>query len=152
MRKIVTSTLSLFVLSCSTAFANNVDAANNWKLDLRCSVHVSNFNNIEKATVSKDVTLKHLKHQADGAVLVTQTDDYEFWVMTHSQQSINNQKFINNFQVAIKQKKTGLFMHALSDSSYSPAENPHKARISLVDYHPDSFMEKGELFFECVSK
>lgn len=97
------------------------------------------------------VSLKNIKSQKGGAVLASQTKDYEFWVMSHSQQTIENKTFINNYQVAIKDKNNGYFMHALSDSIYSPDKNPTKARISLVEYHPDSLIENGELFFECVT-
>lgn len=121
------------------------------QLKLQCSIHFNNFNGIEQASTGMKVSIKNVKNQEGGAVLVTQTKDYEFWVMSHSQQKLEGKSFINNFQVAIKDKKTGLFMHALSDSSYSATQKPSKARISLVDYHPNSLLEKGELFFECNS-
>lgn len=42
-------------------------------------------------------------------------------------------------------------MHALSDTSHDPAQPSAKARISLVDYQPGSFLENGELLFECTT-
>jgi hypothetical protein len=70
--------------------------------------------------------------------------------MAHSVQTMQDQSFINNFQVAIKDKESGLFMHALSDTSHSLIHPPHAARISLVDYHTETGLEKGELLFECL--
>ena len=118
-------------------------------LELNCNTSFSNFDNIENAVTSSQVTLTAAKHQPGGMQLVTQTSTYEFWVMTHGIQTISSLRFINNFQVAIKHKASQLFMHALSDTSHSPDMAPKHARISLVDYHPDSNLEKGELMFEC---
>ena len=118
-------------------------------LELNCTTSFNNFDNIENAVTSSQVTLTAAKHQPGGMQLVTQTSTYEFWVMAHGVQTINRQKFINNFQVAIKHKDSQLFMHALSDTSHTPDIPPKHARISLVDYHPDSTLEKGELLFEC---
>lgn len=97
------------------------------------------------------VSLDNDKHKSGGSKLVTQTDSFEFWVMTHTIQTINEQSFISGFQVAIKDKKSGFLAHALSDSSHNPKQSPVKARISLVDYAADSLIEKGDLFFVCSS-
>ena len=121
-------------------------------LQLQCTVNISNYNGIDHASVSKDIVLSQLKHKTGGAVLVSQTDDYEFWAMTHGQQTINNVTFFNNFQIAIKDKKSNLFMHALSDTSNLPDVMPVKARLSLVKYIEGSFIEDGELLYECVVK
>lgn len=121
-------------------------------LKLQCTVNISNYNGVDHASVSKDIVLSQLKHKAGGAVLVSQTDDYEFWAMIHGQQTIINMAFFNSFQVAIKEKKSGLFIHALSDTSNLPDITPAKARLSLVKYAEDSFLEEGELLFECVTK
>lgn len=118
-------------------------------LHLTCNIAFSHFNAIKSAHITKNITLTQVKHKTGGMKLVSQTADYEFWVMTHAVQMLNEQKFINNFQVAIKHKSTQLFFHALSDTSHSADKQPQTARISLVDYYPDSTLEKGELFFEC---
>ena len=121
-------------------------------LNLTCDISFNNFDNIDHAVTTKDIILTQAKHKPDGMKLVSQTRDYEFWVMTHSVQSIAGQKFVNNFQVAIKHKTSQLFMHALSDTGHSPEVQPEKARISLVDYHLNTTLEKGELIFECHLK
>ncbi|MCP4343366.1 MAG: hypothetical protein GY799_31940 [Desulfobulbaceae bacterium] len=118
-------------------------------LRLKCNIAFSNFDNIEQALTSAVIVLSDIKHKPGGAVLVSQTAGYQFWAMTHSVQSINGQQFVNNFQVAIQHKNSKLFAHALSDSSYTPERGPRHARVSQVEYHPDSFLEKGELSFEC---
>lgn len=121
-------------------------------LQLQCSINISNYNGVDHASILKNVELVKLKHKTNGAVLVSQTDEYEFWVMIHAQQTLNDQRFFNNFQVAIKDKKTELFMHALSDTSNDSDVKPVRARLSLVKYFTGSFLEEGELLFECVSK
>lgn len=123
--------------------------ADNNSIKLTCEVHFSNFNSVKQASTGAEVTISGMKHHPAGAVLVTQTNDYEFWVMSHGQQTINNRKFLTNYQVAIKDKKTDMFMHSLSDTTHSPDRKPIMARVSLVQYEPGSFIEKGELFFEC---
>lgn len=121
-------------------------------LNLTCDISFSNYDNIDNAVTTKDIILTQAKHKPDGMKQVTQTSGYEFWVMIHGVQSIAGQKFINNFQVAIKDKASQLFMHALSDTSHNPEVQPEKARISLVDYHSGTTLEKGELIFECRRK
>lgn len=118
-------------------------------LKLQCNISFMDFDGIGHAAKSVEIILTALKHKPGGMILVSQTDNYEFWVMTHGVQTINGQVFINNFQVAIKDKVSKLFMHALSDTSHTPGSPPKHARISLVDYYPDSSLEKGELLFEC---
>ena len=137
----------LILSSVASYAANKPDP-----LQLQCTIKISNYNGVDHASISKDIALAKLKHKSGGTVLVSQTDDYEFWVMTHGQQTIKNVTFFNNFQVAIKEKKRGLFMHALSDTNNSPDITPAKARLSLVKYFEGTFLEEGELLFECVSK
>jgi hypothetical protein len=118
-------------------------------LDLQCTVAFSSFDQIDDQSKSGEITLTDMKHRPGGMIRFTQTKAYEFWVMTHSVQSMSERSFINNFQVAIKDKESGLFMHALSDTSRSINHPPNAARISLVNYHAETGLEKGELFFEC---
>ena len=118
-------------------------------LRLQCNISFRDFDGIAYAVKTVEIELTELKHKPGGMILVNQTDNYEFWAMIHGVQMINGQRFINNFQVAIKDKNSKLFMHALSDTSHTPGRYPKHARISLVDYYPDSFLEKGELFFDC---
>lgn len=118
-------------------------------LKLLCNIAFSNFDNIEHTVKTEEVMLTAEKYQRGGMQLVTQTSSYEFWVMTHGIQTINKRQFINNFQVAIKHKASQLFMHALSDTSHTPGMPPKHARVSLVDYRPDTNLEKGELVLEC---
>lgn len=81
-------------------------------------------------------------------MLVRETTGYQFWAMSHSVQTLGKNQCINNFQVAILHKAGKMFMHALSDSRYMPDSPPQHARVSLVEYYPDSLLEKGEIFFE----
>jgi hypothetical protein len=69
--------------------------------------------------------------------------------MTHGVQTIGNERFINSFQVAVKHKASKIFSHALSYRSFSAANQPKYARISLVEYYPDSLLEQHEVLFEC---
>lgn len=140
--------IALFLLSNVASHAVNKPEP----LLLQCTINVSNYNGVEHASISKDIELVELKHKAGGAVLVSQTDEYEFWAMTHGLQTINDVTFFNTFQIAIKDKKSSLFMHAMSDTSNSPDKKPVKARLSLVKYFERSFLEEGELLLECVSK
>jgi hypothetical protein len=121
------------------------------KVKLQCNITFSNYDNIEYTAKTVEVALNNYKHKSGGMIMVTQTKDYEFWVMTHGIQKINKRAFINTFQVAIKKKGNNLFMHALSDITHSPENPPKQARISLVDYDSNSSLEKGELCFECMS-
>lgn len=120
-------------------------------LKLRCNISFSQFDQIDHAVKTVVVTLSELKHRPGRMKLVSQTKNYEFWVMPHLIQTLNEHRFISNFQVAIKEKSSQLFMHALSDSSHIPDQTPKYARISLVDYHPNTTLEKGELSFDCRS-
>ncbi len=120
-------------------------------IELTCKIFFSNYAGVKQAEITRIVVLKHLKHNANGREMISQTDDFEFWVMLHSAQTLDEKRFVNNFQVAIKEKKTGLFAHAMSDSSHSFDVKPKSARISFVEYHPESFIESGELFFKCDS-
>lgn len=119
------------------------------ELILSCNISFDNYDHIDHAVQSLEITLSAGKHKAGGMHLVSQKGDYEFWVMVHGVQTLEERRSIINFQVAIKHKPSQLFMHALSDTSYDPDKPPHHARISLVNYHPGSGHEVGELFFEC---
>lgn len=142
--------LIVFFLIISSFSLYAKDQVNtNISLKLLCNVAFSNFDNIDHSVKTEEVMLTAIKHQRGGMLLVTQTRNYEFWVMTHGIQTINNKRFINNFQVAIKHKASQLFMHALSDTSHTPGMLPKHARVSLVNYHHDSNLENGELLFEC---
>lgn len=143
--------LILITLLLITTFAAQAGTSDVATLKLECTINFSNYQGIDHKSISKKVTLTALKHQKGGAILVTQTDNYEFWVMTHGQQTINDLKFFNNFQVAIKDKNSSLFMHAMSDSSHDPDKKPLKSRISLVKYAKNTFLEEGELLFECLT-
>ena len=147
----VNGLISLFLIITSfNAYAED-GGKSSFTLPLQCNIAFTNFDNIEHASTSAVITLTELKHKRGGFILVFQTANYEFWVMTHGVQTINDRQFVNNFQVAIKHKASKLFMHALSDSSHTPETPPRHARISIVDYYPDSSLEKGELSFECHS-
>lgn len=121
-------------------------------LDLQCLISFTNYDNISRASTTADVVLSDNKDRKGGAILVRQTDNFEFWVMTHGIQDAHDGRFINNFQVAIQIKDSGLFVHALSDSVYELGRQPKQARVSLIDYQNDTFNETGELLFECKSK
>ena len=146
--------ITLLFILLSAAFSSGYaqEDKKDFELNLQCDIAFSNYEGVESSSISKSVTLSNFKHKNGGTALVSQSDHYEFWAMVHGVQSINDKRFVYNFQVAIKDKKTGVFMHALSDSSYKPDQAPNHARISLVEYHPDSFLEKGELFFECTKQ
>ena len=141
--------ICFFLIVTSLSSYAEEKGKSNISLRLQCNISFRNFDGIALAAKTVEIELTELKHNPGGMIQVSHTDDYEFWVMTHTVQTINGQRFINNFQVAIKDKASKLFMHALSDSSYTPEKSPKHARISLVDYYPDSFLEKGELFFDC---
>ncbi len=129
-------------------YAEN-QTSNDISLRLVCNISFSDFSNIENTAITKEITLTQIKHKSGGMKLVAQTSDYEFWAMIHGVQTINGQQFVNNFQVAIKQKTSQVLMHALSVTSHTASVRPKHARVSLVNYRPESNMEKGELLFEC---
>jgi hypothetical protein len=141
--------LGILLISITLDLFAKDKSVNAFSLPLQCSIVFSDFDAVENESAFVDVTLVALKHKSGGAVLAYQAKGYEFWVMAHSVQTTNTKKFVNNFQVAIKHKRNKLFMHALSDSSNDPKSPPGHARISLLEYHPGSFLEKGELFFDC---
>ena len=120
------------------------------KLTLACVVSIKNFEGIEHASTQHDIALSSLKHKKNGAKLVTQTDNFEFWAMIHGSQKANNIVFYKNFQVAIFDKKSNRFYHALSDENVDQNTQPKRSRLSIVEYHENSFLESGELLFECI--
>lgn len=146
--------LKLFfvVLFLSVPFGvlGNDSARPLFSLDLQCVVEFRDFEKVEHILKVVDVRLSQIKHKPGGHVLVAETDHYEFWVMVHGTQSINDQNIVNAFQTAIKHKNSLLFMHALSDVSHSASDLPKRSRVSLVEYHPNSMLEKGELMLECT--
>lgn len=144
--------IGLLVLLLSfhgSALADDATAHNIQSIHLNCHISFNNYDHVQQADMSKEVTVSNIKNKSGGVILVAQTKGHEFWVMAHGVQSIGLQSFITNFQVAIKHKASGLFMHALSDTSHDPSSPPKQSRISLVDYHPNSTLESGELIFEC---
>lgn len=141
--------IGFFLITTSLNLYAENQTSSDISLDLVCNISFRNFANIENSAITKEITLTQIKHKPGGMKLVTQTSNYEFWAMIHGVQTINGQQFVNNFQVAIKQKSSQLFMHALSDTSHTASVRPKHARVSLVNYHPESNMEKGELLFEC---
>jgi len=137
MRKVISSLIVLFLI-ISQALAEQ--SGNEFiPLKLSCFVSFQNYDGIEEALTTKQVKLDNHKHEDGGVSLVTQTDSYEFWAMTHGIQSTAGAKaFIRDFQVAIRHKQSGLFMHALSNETNSPENQAKKARISLVSYYPNT--------------
>jgi hypothetical protein len=120
-------------------------------LNLTCSISFSGFAEMPDTSITKNATLSAGKNAKGGAVLLTQTDAFEFWLMAHGVQTLGGDRFINNFQVAIKDKKSEFFAHALSDTSYSATQPPKAARLSFVEYYPSSLLERGELILECLA-
>ena len=118
-------------------------------LKLQCSLSVNHYHQMEDSFQVKTVTLSGLKHLPTGAAKVFELPDYDFWVMTHTVQNIETQAHINNFQVALHNKHSGNFVHALSNTVFPNSADQMKARISLVDYYSDTLSEEGELLFEC---
>lgn len=120
-------------------------------LSLKCSVHSDNFGDESGLLASKEVLIKGNVLTHSGNVLVYETDELEFWVLTHMTQELNGDHFINNFEVSIKDKSTNRFYNALSDSVFSSNRSPQSARIRLVNYHSVGFHEKGYIMFRCKS-
>jgi hypothetical protein len=118
-------------------------------LTLICNISFSDAKALENNINTDEIRLSAEKHKRGGAKLIHQNNEYEFWVMTHGVQTMGNEKFINSFQVAVKHKKSKIFSHALSDRSFSAIKQPKYARISLVEYYPDSLLEQNEVLFEC---
>jgi len=148
MRKVIWL-IGLFSVAASFISQAHADEGRGISLNLLCNITFSDFDGIEHLAKTEEIRLSEIKHKPGGSALVAETDHYEFWVMVHGMQTIDKQDFVNNFQVAIKHKVSLLFMHALSDTSHSADKSPRHARISLVEYYPDSTLEKGELMFEC---
>lgn len=119
------------------------------ELSLSCSVHSDNFGMESGLLVSKEVSIKGSVLKQNGHSLVYETENLEFWALTHMTQKLNGDHFINNFEVAIRDKNTNRFYNALSDSVFSADESPRAARIRLANYHPGTFHEKSYVMFEC---
>ena len=135
----------LFTLNSHAALS----AKDELSLTLICNIYFSDAKALENNINTDEIRLSAAKHKRGGAKLIHQTNEYEFWVMTHGVQTIGNERFINSFQVAVKHKKSKMFSHALSDRSFSTVNQPKYARISLVEYYPDSLLEQHEVLFEC---
>ncbi len=120
-------------------------------LSLSCGISLSAYAGVASESHFFDVVLSHHKHKEGGHKLVLERQGLQFWVMAHSVQTLSGVEFINSYQLAVKDSVSGLFVHVLSDISNTPLVAPQSARLSLVDYHPDTFLEKGELMFDCKS-
>ena len=117
-------------------------------LVLKCTIMASDFSELKDTNLTKEAAISGMKHQPSGAVKIATVEPYEFWVMAHGLK-LNKPSQIINYQVAIKDRRTNQFMHAMSNTSLDSANPLKSARISLVDYYPNSLLEKGELIFEC---
>lgn len=51
----------------------------------------------------------------------------------------------------VKNLSSELFVHALSNVSNAPKVKRQAPRLSFDVYHPDTFIKKGELLFDCKS-
>jgi len=109
---------------------------------------VSDFTGIKDQVQFFDVKLAGLKNNPSGAKKLSTINNYEFWVMNHSLQTISSITRVVNFQVAIKNLTDKTFSHALSNSYAKDLVN-HSARISLVEYDENQLFEEGEVMFSC---
>jgi hypothetical protein len=139
MHKVLVTIIIIFT------FIGNAKAS---AIPLKCSITVSGFTGIKDQAQFFDVNLKGLKNNPTGAKKLTVINNFEFWVMNHSLQTIGNITRVVNFQVAIKDLTDQTFTHALSNSYVKGLVN-HSARISLVEYDENQFFEKGEVMFSC---
>lgn len=121
------------------------------ELFLSCSVHSDNFGKKPGLLMSKELSIKGSVLARGGSVLVYETDDLEFWALTHMTQELNGHHFINNFEMSIKDKSTNRFYNALSDSVFSEDRSPQSARIRIANYYPGTFHEKSYIMFRCKS-
>jgi len=117
-------------------------------IPLKCSITVSDFTGINDQAQFFDVKLTGLKNNPSGAKKLTTINNYEFWVMNHSLQTIDSMTHVVNFQVAIKDVANNTFSHALSNS-YENGLIKHSASIGFVEYHKNQLLEKGEVMFSC---
>ncbi len=122
------------------------------ELTLSCSVHSDNFGTESGLLVSKEIAIIGSVLKRAGRSLVYETENVEFWALAHMTQKLNGNHFINNFEVAIRDKESNRFYNALSDSVFSADQAPDSARIRLVHYHPGTFHEQGYMMFECQSR
>lgn len=151
-RLILAMLLTVSIIGC----ANTPKASHSGKetlsqhhaLMLNCTITAQDFSGLKDTAISKETVISGMKHEPGGAVKIATLAPYEFWVMVHGT-VLSKPSRILNYQVAIKDKRTNQFFHALSETSPDSAHPPRSARISLVEYHPNSMMEKGELFLEC---
>lgn len=121
------------------------------ELTLSCSIHSDNFGSDSGLLASKEVTIKGSALSQDGSRLIYEIENLEFWVLTHMTQELGGDHFINNFEVAIREKGTNRFYNALSDSVFSADRFPESARIRLANYHPGTFHEERYVMFQCQS-
>jgi len=121
------------------------------ELTLNCSVHSDNFGAESGLIASEEVTIKGSVLTQRGRHLVHETEGLEFWVLTHMTQKLEDDHFINNFEVAIRDIDTNRFFSALSDSVFSAEASPQTARIRLANYHSGTFHEESYIMFECRS-
>lgn len=133
-------------LSSSSVFGSTSPSP---ELRLSCSVHSDNFGTEPGLLTSKNVSIGGSVLAREGRSLVYETEDLAFWALAHMTQELNDDHFINSFEVAIHEKSTDRFYNALSDSVFSPDQTPTSARIRLTNYHPGTFYEEGYIIFEC---
>ncbi len=154
-RRITLMILFVFLLSGCTDFlkptgSDKIVIPSPAELNLNCTIISADYRGIHDILITKKVKLIGLKHQPNGAVKVASYGNFDFWVMIYGMKLDGVEPVIMNFQVAIKDRRSDQFMHALSDTSFDKNKPPQMARISLVEYHPNSMVEKGELLFECT--
>lgn len=139
--------LLIFIIMISLSSVSNSFT----RLNLQCVMSSSNFSELDDVFEVREVSLAGVKNKIDGTEKVFDFSGYEMWAMVHTLQKTENTPRILNFQVAVKKKGTNSFFHALSNT-VNEKDEPLSARISLVEYAEDSFLEVGEIFFECKQK
>lgn len=113
------------------------------ELTLSCSVHSDNFGTESGLLVSKEISISGSVLKRDGRSLVYETENLEFWALTHMTQELNGDHFINNFEVAIRDKETNRFYNALSDSVFSADRAPVRRELGLRITTPALSMRKA---------
>jgi len=109
---------------------------------------ITNYSDVKDQAQFYDVTLEGLKHQPSGAKKLTVINNLEFWVMNNAVQTINDMTLVINFQVGIKDLGKKTFTHALSNSHLNDSTKLIST-ISLVEYHKNQMLEKGDITFSC---
>jgi hypothetical protein len=104
---------------------------------------------MKEGFASKEVSLSGLKDGKNGAKQVFNLNRYELWAFTHAVIEQAGKSLISSIQVGVKNIKTGDFFHSYSNNRGMNAEKPLNAEIRLIDYYPDSFLDRGEIVFGC---